>query len=478
MKKTVIRICLVGFALISLLACLLCYYGLDRVPYGFHVDELSSAVDIGCMSTEGVDAHNTRYPVFSNLNYGTPKPPTYLYPGIVWAKVFGYSVPSLRAYSVTVYFLGIAGLFFLAHLLFGWRYAFLTMTVASLSPWTWILCRTAFESLFAMTFIIWGLYFFLRPVKAWSTVLAGLFFSAAMYSYPPFRLQTPLMLLSLGFYAWKAQPRSPGLWALFISAVLIPGIPLFQRILSGELQQRFNLISIFSKDYLTSIHRSGSLKDLAEVFISNFFVHFRADFLFTKGDPYLIHSTRHFGILSWMDMAGLCFAAVLLILLFIKKGRGENPIVSQKYFLFFLFSNILIGVIPSALTTDLPNSLRIIGSWPFMCLFSGFFLWQLCERWWTGWIITLVLSVLFAVSFFKVYFEVYPQESKGFFSFWTLEQANKAKTDRDWLKFVEIYRYQDYNARYFLMQNRGLTCTQSRNLWEGMRDFLKARGQY
>ena len=64
------------------------------------------------------------------------------------------------------------------------------------------------------------------------------------------------------------------------------------------------------------------------------------------------------------------------------------------------------------------------------------------------------------------------------FAYWTLEQANELKTDEDWLKFIILYRYKDYTARYFLMQYRALSCTQSRNMWEGMRDLLKARGTY
>ena len=62
------------------------------------------------------------------------------------------------------------------------------------------------------------------------------------------------------------------------------------------------------------------------------------------------------------------------------------------------------------------------------------------------------------------------------FAYWTLDQANTLKTDEDWLKFVLLYRRQDYNARYFLMQYRGVSCTQSKNIWEGVNDFLKKHG--
>jgi len=134
-QRTIILISLSLLSLICLSAGILGFWQLDRIPYGFHVDEMTSSVDIGCMATEGVDAHNITYPLFSNVGYGTPKPPTYIYPSIVWAKIFGYSVASLRALSVTVHVLGIVGLFLLAGSFFGWRYACLTITVACLSPW-------------------------------------------------------------------------------------------------------------------------------------------------------------------------------------------------------------------------------------------------------------------------------------------------------------------------------------------------------
>jgi hypothetical protein len=479
MKNLTISISLVILSLISVSASVLSYWQLDRIPYGFHVDELAGSVDIGCLSTEGVDAHGLHYPLFSNLNYGTPKPPTFLYPGLVWAKVFGYSVASLRALTVTVHLLGIVGLLFLARSLFGWRYAVLTVTIAILSPWTWGLSRVAFESLFSSTFLIWGIYFFLRPSKTWSVLLSGLFFCAAIYTYPPFRLQTPLMLITLFVYARGKVTWPLKSWLVFAGALILPAIPLAVKTLNGEIQQRFNAISIFSKDYLNSIHSPGHWWDIIGIFVNNFGQHFSGDFLFLRGDPSYVHSTRHFGILSWLDMAALLIGLAWALMLLVKKDRSNNPLVLQRSFILFLMINILIGVLPAALTnSELPNSLRITGAWPFLCLLSGFFLWQACERWWGMWILTGTLSVLFALVFFNIYFKVFPQEGKGMFAYWTLDEANQIKTDEDWLKFLYVYRYEDYNARYFLMQYRKVSCTDSSNMWENMKDLLKSRGKY
>ena len=122
---------------------------------------------------------------------------------------------------------------------------------------------------------------------------------------------------------------------LCFCSMVMPIIPLIQKTLSGEIQQRFNTISIFSKDYLNSIHSPGHLKDIVGIFINNYLMHFNPDFLFLRGDPSYVHSTRHFGILSWLDMAALVLALIWVFMLLIKKYRENNPLVLQKSFVCF-----------------------------------------------------------------------------------------------------------------------------------------------
>ncbi len=479
LKDFLIKTCLTVLILMIFTGAVLHFYQLDKIPYGFHVDEMSGSVAVGCLATEGVDAHDIAHPLFADLHYGTPKPPTYLYPAIMWAKLFGYSAPSLRALSVTVHLLGILGLFFLAQSLFGWRYAVLTAVLASFSPWSWVLSRVAFESLFAATFLIWGLYVFLQPPRYRRMLLAGILMAGAMYSYPPFRLATPLMLLTLIIYAYKQYRLNWKFLTAFAIAFTITLIPLAQLTLNGALQQRFDKISIFSPDYLKSINASNDWSQLIKIFGHIYAMHLDPDFLFSHGDPSYVHSTRHFGILSWMDMAALAVSLIFLLMLLIKSGRKNNPLVKHPFWILFLLINIFIGIVPSALTnSEIPNSLRIMGSWPFMCLFSSFMLWQACELWWGLWLAVVLTVSLFAFCFLKIYFQVYPQEGKGMFSYWTLEEANQLKTEEDWLNFVLLYRHDDYNARYFLMQYKHLSCTDSRKLWENLRDYLISHGKY
>ena len=165
----------IGFIILVVLVLnVLRFWKLDTIPNGFHVDEVGSAVTVQCFTQMGCDAELRAWPLFGFMEYGQDKPPTYVYPGILWEKVFGTTVASLRSYSAFVLLIGILGLFFLAKELFGKAFAAVVVLAATCSPWAWVVTRVALESYFAPVFAIWGLYFFWRSGFWWDWALAGL----------------------------------------------------------------------------------------------------------------------------------------------------------------------------------------------------------------------------------------------------------------------------------------------------------------
>ena len=469
---------LMALAIVVALAVRL--YKIDVIPYGYHVDELASSVTVECLATEGVDAHNNRYPLFGQTNYGTPKPATYMYPAILWGKAFSFSVPSLRSFSVWGHFLGIAGLFFLGRVLFGNAYGLWAAFLGAISPWVWTSSRVAFESLLAPTFFIWGLFFFFRRSTYFHWAMAGLLFAAAMYSYPPMRLQVPLLFITLVGYASFKKTKAPFLlWLVIIACLALPVIPLVMKTLSGELQQRFNSISIVAPAYLTNIGKTNSIHDLWGIFLSNYQLHLTSDFLLFKGDPSLIHSVGHFGILDWLDVGALILCLFWALLFWIQPLRKYNPWQGQSLFLLFLLVNIFLGIVPAALTnSEIPNSLRIVGSWPFMCLLGAYFMHHLQRWFWPLGLIAVIVGIMFFSAFAKTYFTVYREESKGMFSYWANDQVAAAKTEEDWRNFMLAYSTQDYHFRYFLMHYRSDKCTSTRLKWERQRDLLQSLHLY
>jgi hypothetical protein len=455
------------------------FWKLDLIPYGYHVDEVSGAVTMHCFATQGCDAELHPWPMFGTMEYGQDKPPTYIYPGLLWAKFFGTTVPSFRGFGVFGLTMGLIGLFFLARTIAGTGYGLITVLAATCSPWMWVVGRVLMESYFAPVFAIWGLYFFWRSSTWWDWALAGFLFACAMYSYPPARLQIPLMMSTLVLYEWGRRSLKWKSVLSLISVFILSLLPLAGGYSHGSLSRRFDDISIFSHDYLHSLGKTGTPWDLIRIFTHNYFLHLSPDFLFLTGDPSYVHSTRHLGIFSWLDMTALLILIVFLILAFLPNSWDQNPVIKKQRWLLFLAANFFIGIIPSALTNqELPHALRICGSWPFMMLFTGFMWWTAAECLSVLWPIIALVGVLSSGVLAYQYFMIYPQESRGMFDYWIKDTAENLKTQEDWQHFLLYFHRQNYHCRYFMVHRLGMTCKQANDAWWNMYHYLSKRGLF
>jgi 4-amino-4-deoxy-L-arabinose transferase-like glycosyltransferase len=473
------KIALALMVLVVLALNILRFGKLDTIPYGFHVDEVGSAVTLQCFAERGCDAELRPWPLFGFMEYGQSKPPTYDYPGMLWAKIFGATVPSLRALSVFVLLIGILGLFFLGKQLFGKAFALAVVLAATCSPWAWVVTRVALESYFAPVFAIWGLYFFWRSCRWWDWALAGFLFACAMYTYPPARMQIPLMLATLAGYEWKRRPLRWQPVIALVSVFILSLWPLAMEYWVNSLSRRFNEISIFNKDYLHSLGKTGTPWDMISIFLHNYLLHLSPDFLFLTGDPSYVHSTRHLGIFSGLDIIGLVILLVFLSIALFRPAWRQNPVITNRGWLIFLAVNFFIGIIPSALTNqELPHALRICGSWPFMMLFTGFMWWAAAQCVTVIWPALALAGILCAGVLAYQYFMIYPLESKGMFDFWVMEKAQQLKTQDDWQQFLLVFHRRNYHERYFMVHRLGMTCKQANDIWWQLHDQLDKQGLF
>ncbi len=459
----------IKFILLALAALLIItsnvakFVQLETIPYGMHVDELSGAATLHCLAKTNKTLHDVHLPLFADMCYGTPKPPTFLYPGILWVKAFGYSAAGIRSLSVAFFILALIGLFLLARTLGGNRLALFTLIAASISPWTWTSSRIGIESLHHATFLVWGLWFLLRPSRWHNLLCAGLLLAATMYAYPPVRAFIPLMLIPVLILKHSREKLSRKNLVILGAAFFLALLPLIHMYLTSTMMTvRFNQISIFSETYLHSIGKTKSLFDIAGVFINNFLLHLSPDFLFFRGNPSLIHSTGHFGILSWLDIA----AIFILLPLMIKKIDRKLALI--------LGLVTLAGIVPSALTnSELPHNVRISGSWPFFMLLVGHILACASRNW--KWVLpaSLLISWAFAIIFCCTYFRQYPQESKWMFRFQVMEEAKAAKTDRQWMDFLYKNKEDIWNCWYYLMRYKNMSCAEATKTWRALYHMFK-----
>ncbi|HPN88068.1 MAG TPA: hypothetical protein PLH56_01885 [Candidatus Omnitrophota bacterium] len=472
------------------------FYNLENVPSGFHVDELASAATIQCLATEGVDPLGRKPSLFFQLNFGTPKPPTYIYPGILWAKLFGFSIASFHGFTAFGYIISLIGLFFLAKIFFflfldskkdnalskekAFLFAIVTMLVASISPWMWPFSRIAYESSFVLIFLIWGLYLLFKSNHLLSMIGAGFLFSCAAYSYPPTRAQLPFMLIFCGVIRHRYKPFCFRNLIVFIITIILFSFPVVIQTLDGSLQQRFNDISIFSKDFLSVQGKQGTFFDVLGIFLRNFILHFNPEFLFVSGDSNYMHSTHFCGIFSWVDIFALVLGVIFILMKFFRREKDRESFIKDILFIFFCFVNILIGMFPSALTTlGIPHALRIMGAWLFMMLLSGFFLYKFIERFPYVLECVIMISFIFISLYLRNYFTTYPIKSRGMFSPWTKQQALAAKTEQDWLVFMATYSEKVFHLIYYCMNYKpNETCSSCQKKWKIIYDYLHKKNPY
>lgn len=434
--------------------CVARFVSLDVSPPGFYVDEATHAMHAICIQQTGHDGHGVFMPLFSRA-LGEFTPPTLLYSGAVWSKVFGTSIVSFRAMAAFFSVLTIFGLFLLGTALLDRQAGLFVALAGAVSPWSFQFSRIAWDPPLAPCFLVFGAYFFLRSAKTRDAVLAGVGLALAMYAYGPERVQVPLLILLMQLL--KARLGGVGrTWLGIVAAVMFVLLtPLAYGILFGSLQARFNSLSVFSA--------SESLVGALVLFGRNFLSHFGAGFLWFTGDANLRHSTRFVGQWGWLDALAVLAGAVYLAVAALNGRRfalGRLEMV-----LLFGGAAYLSGVIPAALTNEgIPHALRSIGCWPFLALVVGSILWRLGRIQASVVPIICVLAAGFFSAYSWDYFVHYPIRAREWFNADVTQYVQAMpRGDEGWTRFKERFPPQlDLTRRYFAVHYGGQTCESSR----------------
>jgi len=209
----------------------------------------------------------------------------------------------------------------------------------AVSPWHVLFSRWALQGILLPLLVTMALLFFdygLRH-KPWQIVLSGVFFGCAFYTYEIGRLFVPLLLVCLVLVYRKPlwEKRKWSLAAGFIFALIT--IPIFLYYITGDRAERFNRLSIFSRDL--QFHKSLVL------FVSNYLNHYSPSFLFLFGDAELRHSIPGMGMMYLFEAPLLLYGLWLLI----QKGQPHHWILLCWFFLFPAGSSMTKEGIPHAL---------------------------------------------------------------------------------------------------------------------------------
>ena len=379
-----------GFTLAAIvtLAAVLRFYQLGKNPPSLNLDEVAIGYNAYSILKTGMDEYGKRLPLVFR-SHDDYKPPLYIYlsvPSIAASGLNPFAVrfPSALAGTLTVlltYFL-VRELFPRLKLsVFSFQFSVgeIAALLLAISPWHLQVSRVAFETNIAVFLTVLGVWTFLKGIRGngrwWIGTAAS--FSLSLYTYQTSRLFIPLFLVALaGIYGktiWLK--RRDACIAAF--AFLILSLPLSPILFSQAGLMRFKGTSVFEHPGLVEKETGRRVVDaqrqdwLGVKFLHNryfagfltvsdgYLKHFQPDLLFlgTKGMPY--NHAPNVGLLYLGELPlillGLCKMAHL-------KDRRPFGI---------LLGWLLLSPVASALTWDIPSSVRMTVALPTLQIFSA-----------------------------------------------------------------------------------------------------------
>jgi hypothetical protein len=447
------------------------FVALELSPPGFYVDEFLGALHVICLSQTGHSSSGQAWPLFAEGGAGGFYTPVFLYLGAAWIRLFGTSIYAFRALAAFAGTVTVLGATAVAKRIGGPRFAFWTFVLACLSPWGFQFSRIAWDPALYPAFLVWAVYFWLGGRRTiLEGALAGALFAGALYSYPPARIQGPLLFAALLVGDWS-RLRWQKLVGFGLSAATLLA-PLAVRYGDPGFRGRGASLAIFSDEFLQA-HRGHWPPWFAFIrsLFDNVTAHLRPSFLFLGGDENLRHSTQYFGELGLLDAFALGMGLALLTAVVreqIHPRDPDTPLAAAaaattlvRYFGLACIG-ILSGILPAALTWEaIPHALRSIGAWPFFSLLGGGLLVLAEARWRAARAAGCAIAVLHATLMFFVYFRLYPSLAKDAFSGSLHDAFARTSGFGPGDKASLISREQPEGIRYYLISNLNYDCTSS-----------------
>lgn len=419
----------IGLVSLTLIAAGARFLGVTKSPPGFYIDEAAISAQVLCVQQSGHNLQGQHLPLFTEVLGGGYLTPAYLYPAVAWTTLFGGSIESLRLFTAFFSLLFLAGTFVFAKRL--WRSseaAWLATLAAAISPWVFQFARIAWDPAVAPAYLAWA-FAALWGKRRWELAAAGVLFSLAAYSYPPMRVQIALCLpCAIGFLIWRKHN-----WNLFllpIGSAIVTSLPLLQLTLSGEIQGRFAMLSVFNPHYLQETYGEATLTNGFLSLIKNFGLLLSPAYLLTNGDANLRHSTGAFGIWSWLDILAI-FAALACFILTARKHQFKKDTLRVAIVTTcFVLMGYLAGILPAAMTWESnPHALRSIGATLFLAIGTGGSLSYLWKNHRAAAPTLLALATTFFVWFQYNYHFSYPDRAGPWFDSIVTETALKLASE-------------------------------------------------
>jgi 4-amino-4-deoxy-L-arabinose transferase-like glycosyltransferase len=327
---------------ILLIAALLRFPLLDRVPNGLFLDEASRGYDAFALVRTGADQYGSPWPIFSEgLDDYTPALFTYLVvPSVAALGLTEAAVrlPSALAGTATVGFTYLAARAYFSPLV-----GLVGAAILAISPWHILPSRTGAEWVLLPAFTTLGSWLLRRGLDRPTLLpIAGLVLGLGLYSYAFARLFIPLLVAGFAVCFWPTLRRHARWSLLGASIVAALAIPLAMFSLSAAGQARLAAV--------VPVNRLD-LSALLPYVASNYLSYFDPAFLIWGSEPTHHHRLAGFGPVL-LFMVPLCLLGIAEIV------RRHGP--ADLFWLWWLVA----APAASALHRESPSSALLLGAIP------------------------------------------------------------------------------------------------------------------
>ena len=187
-----------------LLSFLLRVINLDSNPPHLTPDEASLGYNAYSILKTGKDEYGKVLP-FVFKSFGDYKPGLYVYLTVPFVFVLGLTENAVRLPSALMGVIAVYVIYLIAKRLFKEQELWISSALfLAISPWHIQLSRGAWEVNVALTFVLLGIYFFLRSFERnHNLVWSSLFFSLTLLTYQGAKLSSLIVIGLLGLFYYK-----------------------------------------------------------------------------------------------------------------------------------------------------------------------------------------------------------------------------------------------------------------------------------
>lgn len=414
--------------LIVVLASFLRFYELNIVPPSPSLDEASIGYNAYSIIKTGGDEYGYKLPLVLRA-YDDFRPAMHVYTSIPFVWALGLNVNSVRLPVATLSVLTLIAFYFIIQELFKDNLlALVSSLILAISPWHIYISRLGHEVNEGLSFVIFGLLFFLK--KRYN--LSAVFFALSFMSYHPEKAFVPIIVLCL-FILYRQEllkTKEKIIFASILGALLV--LPFLFVTLSPQGLTRFSGSNIFSANqgvfYSESIKLAKAVKEkdlVGEVLhnrravgiklvFDSYVSHFNPRWIFSNISGSDYHKAPNLGLFYIWE-------APLMLIGFFALFFGKF----DKRIKLLILVWILASPLTAAITTDAPHAMRSYTLLPMYVIFTGLGFMYLVKKTKAKkflMILLLIITVFSLLAFSKDYFELFPKKESGSFQY-ALSQA-------------------------------------------------------